>query len=133
MVFQMLRFVYDFLNKYLKSDSWEPVLMDTDSMYIAMASENMEDIVLPGKREEFLEMRTQFLALTPDQIRTPGLMKLEYKGTGCVALAPKSYYCFNHLTGKDKCSSKGVQKVKHQNLALNMRGDILFLIFSRIV
>ena len=42
--------------------------------------------------------------------RTPGLFKVEYEGSGMVALNSKTYCCWNE-SGESKCSSKGLSKV----------------------
>ena len=43
--------------------------------------------------------------------RTPGLMKLEWSGDGCIALCSKTYICFGSSDGTgDKLATKGVNK-----------------------
>ncbi len=43
--------------------------------------------------------------------RTPGLIKVEWRGDGFVGLCSKTYYCFGVT---DKFSTKGLSK--HQNV-----------------
>jgi hypothetical protein len=43
-------------------------------------------------------------------IRTPGLFKNEFEGSGIVALNSKTYHCWNNDTSQEKYSSKGLSK-----------------------
>ena len=44
---RMLQFYYDFLNKYLDRTDFEYCEMDTDSAYIAISGEQVEDLIKP--------------------------------------------------------------------------------------
>ena len=91
--------------------------MDTDSLYMAISSEKLEDIARPGLRNQFIQDHHNWFPRndTPENRaydkRTPGLFKEEWSGDGCIALNSKTYYCFdNKYPTNDKYSSKGASK-----------------------
>ena len=47
----MLEFYYDFLDFYVNRQDFECCEMDTDSLYYALSSSNIEDVVKPEKKE----------------------------------------------------------------------------------
>ena len=49
----MLQFYYDFLDKYIDRIDFEYCEMDTDSSYIAISGECVEDLVKPEMVHEF--------------------------------------------------------------------------------
>ncbi|XP_072043754.1 uncharacterized protein [Amphiura filiformis] len=110
---RMLEFYFDFLDVFVDRSNFQYVEMDTDSAYIALAGESLEELVKPELRERFHKEkhqwfpRTDTLANAAHDKRTPGLFKVEWEGQGIVALCSKTYYCFG---GKDKFSCKGVNK-----------------------
>ena len=44
---RMLEFYYDFLDRYLDRRDFELIQMDTDSMYLALSTETLEEAVRP--------------------------------------------------------------------------------------
>ena len=50
---QMLEFYYDFLDYYLLREDFEVLEMDTDSNYLKISAENLEDLIRPELLEEF--------------------------------------------------------------------------------
>ena len=48
----MLAFYYDFLDKYIDRIDFELIQMDTDSLYMALSSKSIDDIIRPELREE---------------------------------------------------------------------------------
>ena len=50
---RMLQFYYDFLDKYVDRSDFEYCGMDTDSAYIAISGESLEDLVKPEMMHEF--------------------------------------------------------------------------------
>ena len=50
---RMLEFYYDFLDYYLHREDFEVLEMDTDSNYLGISSENVEDLIKPKLHEEF--------------------------------------------------------------------------------
>ena len=123
--------------------------MDTDSMYYALSSPNLEDVIRPKKKkafyenyhkwlpaqaclshqEEFVSKRSQGLPFHSHPCcvnqqnfdkRSPGLFKLEWEGTGFIGLCNKTYFGFGV---KDKQVSKGVnikQNQFHKTTYLNV-------------
>ena len=113
--------------------------MDTDSAYIALAGESIDDLVVD--RENYFRHRSEWLPAEccdehhKDYVkarisghpwtrtepcclasqmfdkRTPGVFKVEWRGDGFVGLCSKTYYCFG---ATDKFSTKGL--CKHQNV-----------------
>ena len=111
---RMLQFYYDFLDKYIDRSDFEYCEMDTDSAYIAISSECVENPVKPGMKDEFNDEKCNWFPRT-DTVehakydkRTPGLFKVEWEGNGIISLCSKTCYCFG--AGKDKFRCKGVNK-----------------------
>ena len=73
----MLEFYYDFLGRYFDRRDFELIHMDTDSNYIAISAERIEDIVRPDLKPEFEAQKKQVVAWDKWSGRTPGLFKLE--------------------------------------------------------
>ena len=110
---RMLQFYFDFLDKYVDRSDFQYVEMDTDSAYIAISGDTVSDLVKPHLREQYSQERSKWfprtdtLANTVYDKRTPGLFKVEWEGDGIIALCSKTYYCFGE---KNKFSSKGISK-----------------------
>ena len=128
---RMLQFYYDFLCKYVNNSDFNMCYMDTDSLYIAITSENFEDLIKPELRDEYIKERCNWFPRNDTKEnekydnRTMGLFKTEFIGNGIVCLCPKLYYCLSQpyyclaIPNKnDKFSSKGVQK-KNNEYMLN--------------
>ena len=96
---RMLEFYYDCVDKYLSREDFEMVEMDTDSNYLGITAENVEDLIDPKLREEFEREKHDWFVtpLAPQGKRTPGLFKVEFKGD------------------KIKFSMKGVNKGQFKN------------------
>ena len=54
---RIFEFYYDFLDRYFDRRDFELIQMDTDSNYIAISAERLEDIVRPELRTEFEEKK----------------------------------------------------------------------------
>ena len=50
---QMLDFYYDFLDNYFSRQDFELCYMDTDSFYLAMSGDSLDEIVRPGIKQEY--------------------------------------------------------------------------------
>ena len=116
----MLEFVYDCIKKYIPNDCNKFIEMDTDSLYLSLCSNSLDDVVKPELREEFFENydyffpslackhhKKEFIKARVQNLewiqadcckareifdrQTPGLMKLEFFGSWMLALAPKTY------------------------------------------
>jgi hypothetical protein len=99
----LLKFFYDFLRRYFHPRDFEPVLADTDSMYVAFSAKDWESLVWPDRREHYLANRHNWLPRRPEDAhldspddprdnRTPGLFHIEFEGDFICALNPKTYY-----------------------------------------
>ena len=89
--------------------------MDNDSTYIAIVGDSVESLVKSELHQEFEQDKFPGTDTTEDKAydkRTPGLVKVEWKGQGIVGLCSKTYYCFG---AKDKFSCKGVSKKTNEN------------------
>jgi len=115
----LLEFFYDFLHKYFDLRDFEPILADTDSMYVAFAAEDWESLVKPELRDEYQRTRHDWLPMPPDAVqdpndlrddRTPGLFHIEFQGDFICALNPKTYYAENSNADNIKISTKGCPK-----------------------
>ena len=134
---RMLQFYYDFIDRYVERPLYQYCEMDTDSAYIALAGDSIDDLVAPEHREHYFRNRSQWLpaeccddheeeyvcariagrswtatescciARKSFDKRTPGLFKIEWCGDGFIGLCSKTYYCFGST---DKCTTKGLNK-----------------------
>jgi hypothetical protein len=111
--------------------------MDTDSAYMALSANSLDEVIKPTLREQFYEEygdwfpkpfcplhRQIFIetklagcewkmlpccqAILKYDTRTPGLFKEEFKGIGMIALNSKTYFCWSEE--ESKYSSKGLSK-----------------------
>ena len=134
---RMLQFYYDFVARYVERSLYQYCEMDTDSAYIALAGDSIDDLVAPEHREHYFRNMSQWLpaeccddheeeyvytriagrswtakescciARKAFDKRTPGLFKIEWCGDGFIGLCSKTYYCFG---ASDKCTTKGLNK-----------------------
>ena len=114
---RMLQFYYDFMVKFVHPEDFEYCEMDTDSAYLAISGDSLDDVIKPDMRATFeLEKHLRFPRTDTEHKqydkRTPGLFKLEWEGDGIVALNSKCYYCFG--SEKEKVSCKGVNNRSKQ-------------------
>ena len=65
----MLEFYYDFLDYYLHREDFEVLEMVTDSNYLGITAENVEDLIRPELREKFERNKHSWLVCHPT--RTP--------------------------------------------------------------
>ena len=138
---RILQFYYDFVDTYVDRSLFQYCETDTDSAYIALAGECIDDVVAPEKREHFFYHRSEWFPSEccdeharayvtcrfeghewkPDTAccvarrtydkRTPGLFKVEWQGRGFIGLCSKTYYCFGRT---DKFSTKGLNKRQNE-------------------
>ena len=54
---RMMELFYNFFKKFCDTDKYEELEMDTDSLYLAMSEETLEDVILPEKRAEWEQLR----------------------------------------------------------------------------
>ena len=103
--------------------------MDTDSLYLVLSEENLEDVILPAKRAEWDQLCSQdccdnFTANATDNFfprtccnahkkhdkREPGLFKEEFRFAKTFCLRSKTYCCYDRKSNKYKFCSKGLNK-----------------------
>ena len=126
---RMLELYYNFFKKFCDTDKYEELEMDTDSLYLALSEENLEDVIVPEKRAEWDQLRSKdcndnFTANATDNFfprtccnihkkhdkREPGLFKEEFRCAEMLCLCSKTYCCYDKQTNKYKFSSKGLNK-----------------------
>ena len=54
-----LELYYNFFKEFCDTDKYEELEMDTDSLYLALSEENLEDVILPRKRAEWDQLRSE--------------------------------------------------------------------------
>ena len=102
--------------------------MDTDSLYLALAHDSLEDCIKPDMREvwniRMNDCSNTFAADYSNKLfpriccskhikhdrREPGLFEEEFRCTETICLCSKTYCCFDQSTDKIKFSSKGLNK-----------------------
>ena len=95
--------------------------MDTDSNYLGITAENVEDLIKPELREEFQRNKHNWfvIPLAPQGKRTPGLFKVEFKGNKMIGLCIKSYctklFATENSPTQVKFSMNGVNKEQFKN------------------
>jgi len=126
---RMLKFYYDFIDKYIDRSDFELLEMDTDSNYFAFSADNIDKLIKPEMRDEYEKDKHNFLpresqdlhptfqvdgqrfTLEKYDTRTPGLFKVEAKKYKMISLCSKMYCAGDEIDiGKDKFSCKGIQK-----------------------
>ena len=78
---QMLEFYYDFLDKYFSRKDFELCYMDTDSFYLAISGDSLDEIVNPEIKQAFEADKKNWLATDAFSEITHGLFKPEFAGT----------------------------------------------------
>ena len=109
---RMLEFYYDFLERYCDRRVFELIQMDTDSNYMAISAERLEDIVRPDLREELETRKREWLAWDKWSGCTPGLFKLECEGSGIITCS-KCHFVKGLEGEKKKFSMKGMSKTQN--------------------
>ena len=122
---RMLEFYYDFLDKYFSRQDFELCYMDTDSFYLAMSGDSLDQIVRPEMRQG----KKNWLATDKFSEATPGLFNPEFVGTRGMWLTAKCYLVQNEAN-EDKYSYKGVSK-NHNDLYFQRYKDA-FDVFLKI-
>ena len=56
---RMLELYYNFSKKLCDTDMYEELEMDTDSLYLALSEETLEDVIVPEKRAEWDQLRSK--------------------------------------------------------------------------
>ena len=109
---RMLEFYYDFLDRYFDRRDFELIQMDTDSNYMAISAEKLEDIVKPELQTEFEAKKQEWLAWDKWSSRTPRLFKLECEGSRMIALYSNFISSTNLRAKKRSLAQKGCRRSK---------------------
>ena len=56
---RMLELYYNFFKKFCDTDKYDELEIDTDSLYLALSEENLEDVIVPEKRAEWDQLRSK--------------------------------------------------------------------------
>ena len=120
---RMLEFYYDFLDKYFSRQDFELCYMDTDSFYLVMSDDSLDEIVRPEMKQAYEADKKNWLATDKFSERTPGLFKPEFVGTRGVWLTAKCYLVQDEA-GENKYSCNDVSK-KHNDLHFQRYKDVL--------
>ena len=126
---RMSELYYNFFKKFCDTEKDEEPEMDTDSLYLALSEEKLEDVNLPEKRAEWYQLRSQdctdsFTANATDNFfprtccnahkkhdkREPVLFKEEFRCSEMLCLSSKTYCCYDQKSNKYKFNSKGLNK-----------------------
>ena len=110
---RMLEFYYDFVDKFCDRRDFEVIQMDTDSLYMALSTDNFDSAVRPEMKELYKDEKPKWLVTDEYSKRVPGLFKPEFKGKRMIALTSKCYFADNGengVGGIPKFSCKGVSR-----------------------
>ena len=78
---RMLEFYYDFLEKYFSGQDSELCYMDTDSFYLAISGDLLDEIVKAEMKQAYEADKKNWLATDKFSEKTPGLFKPEFVRT----------------------------------------------------
>ena len=126
---RMLELFNIFSKKFCDTEKYEELERDTDSLYLVLSEDNMEDIILPEKRNEWEAIRSRdctdsFTANATGNFfprtcctahkkhdkREPGLFKEEFRCSEMLCLCSKTNCCYDPKSDKYKFSSKELKK-----------------------
>ena len=112
-----------FLKEHLDDSTYCLMETDTDSLYIAISKDTIDECVRPDKLDDWKKRKYEYFASDSEEPvtfegveisekqydkRTPGKFKLEFSGIGMICLNSKVYHIWTH-DGEFKTSSKGMQ------------------------
>ena len=126
---RLLELYYNFFKKFCDTDKYEELEMDTESLYLHLSEENLEDVILPEKRAEWDQFRSKdctddftanatvnFFPRTCCNVhkkqdkRDPCLFKEAFRCAEMLCLCSKTSCCYDKETNKHTFSSKGLNK-----------------------
>ena len=124
---RMLELYYNFFKKFCDTENYEELEMDTYSPYLALSDENLEDIILPEKRNEWEAKRSRdctdsFTANATGDFfpktcctahkkhdkREPRHFREKFRCSEMLCLCSKTYCCHDRKSNKYQFSSKGL-------------------------
>ena len=114
---------------FCDNEKYEELERDTDSLYSTLSEENLEDIILPEKRNEWESVRSRdctdsFTANATGNFfprtcctahkkhdkREPGLIKEVFNCSEMLCSCSKTYCCYDQKNNRYKFSSKRLNK-----------------------
>ena len=126
---RMLELYYNFFIKFSDTDYSQELEMDTDSVYLALTEEKLEEVILPEKGAEWDQLRSNdcadnFTANATNIFfprtccnahkkhdkREVELFKKEFRFAKVFCSCSKTYCCYDRKSNKYKFSSKGLNK-----------------------
>ena len=124
---RILELYYNFFKKFCDTEKYEELEIDTDSLYLALSEENLEDIILPEKRNEWEAIRSRdctdsFTANAKGNFfprvfctahkkhgkRERGLFKEKFRCSEMLCFRSKTYCCYDQKVTSNKY--KGLKK-----------------------
>ena len=99
---QMFGLYYDFLDKYFSRQDFELCYMDTDSFYLALSGDSLDEIFRSEMEQAYEADKKYWLKTKKFSERTPGLFNPELVGTRGVWLTAKCYLIKNDTLNKNK-------------------------------
>jgi len=112
---RMLELYYDFLLRFVDTNDFQLLQMDTDSLYMAISGSSLDAVIKTSMRAQYELEKTKWFPddSSPESFafskRTPGLFKEEWSGIAFCALTSKMY-CGVTEDQHTKLSAKGIQK-----------------------
>ena len=125
---RMLEFYYDFVDKFCDRRDFEVIQMDTDSLYMALSTDDFDSAVRPEMKELYKDEKPKWLVTDEYSKRVPGLFKPEFKGKRMIALTSKCYFADNGengVGGIPKFSCKGVSR-RQNKMSWERYKNVLF-------
>ena len=123
-------FIIISLKKFFDTGLYEELEMDTDSPYLALSEQKLEDNILPKKRNEWEAIRSRDFtdsftanatvnffpktcctAHNKHDEREPGLFKEEFRCSEMLCLCSKTYCCYDRKSNKNNFKSKALNKI----------------------
>ena len=112
---RMLQFYYDYLDYFIDRRDFELIQMDTDSMYLGLSCETLEEAIRLNCLNELEVTKKNWFVWDKWSNCTPRLFKMEFEGTHGIALNSKCHYMENEeKKNKVKMSSKGVSQKQNK-------------------
>ncbi len=128
----LLSYYYDIFCHYLKPETFEMHVTDTDSIIVALSSETLDECIREELLEEFLANQDRMFVpnegpLVTFHSKIPLLLKVEGRGHFSVSLAPKSYFMLTS-DGSFKTAAKGISRLNQNTSILHLKSffDSLF-------
>ena len=133
---RMLELYYNFFKNFSDTDKYEELEMDTESLYLAVSEENLEDAILPEKRVEWDQLRSKdctdvftpnptdnlspelAVMSTRNRMREPGLIKEEFICAEMLCFCSKTYCVMMSVVTSTSLSAKDSIKEHWKSVAM---------------